>query len=472
MNSLRLYFEGDWRDGEDSAPVLDKFDASPIGVVHYASKDQVARATRHALQSQQGTPLTPAERARILEDAAALLESRQEAFEEAIVGETGFTRADARREVTRGVQTLKLCASEAARLVGELVPIAGTPGVTGRVAFTLRSPIGLVCAITPFNSPLNTLLHKVGPAIAAGNAVVIKPATATPISAANVVSLLLAAGLPPGYVALLHGDGATVGSCLLEDPLPGFYAFTGSTAVGELIARSIGIRRRQLELGSLASTIICDDADLEDCIGRCRDAAFRKAGQVCTSVQRLYVQDGVLDTVVEQLRADLSSRPGGDPRDPSSYIGPLISEREAERVQEWVDEAVSAGAGVVAGGTREGAVVQPTVLVDVDPRSRVMCEEVFGPVVCIRPFGDLAAAVAEANETPYGLAAGIFTRSLARAMYAAEHLQVGSVHVNETSNGRLDVMPYGGQKASGNGREGPRYAIHEMSEERLLSLRW
>ena len=263
-----------------------------------------------------------------------------------------------------------------------------------------------------------------------------------------------------------------MGEWLLRDPVPGYYAFTGSTGVGTHILQSIGLRKSQLELGSLASTIVCDDADLDRAVPSCANAAFRKAGQVCTSVQRLYVQEGVFERFVSRFAERAASMRAGDPRDPATSVGPLISLSEAERVESWIKAALDLGATAAVGGRRSGTVVEPTVLLNADPKSRVMTEEVFGPVVCIQAFGDLDEAISGANDTPFGLASGIFTRSIRNGMLAAQQLRVGSVHINETSNGRVDLMPYGGVKDSGMGREGPRYAIAEMTEERLVTMAW
>jgi succinate-semialdehyde dehydrogenase/glutarate-semialdehyde dehydrogenase len=269
---------------------------------------------------------------------------------------------------------------------------------------------------------------------------------------------------------VVHGGGGTVGRWLLESPVPAFYAFTGSTEVGERIQRTVGLRRTQLEMGSLSSTLVCDDADLEKAATRCVGAAFRKAGQVCTSVQRLYVHAGVLDDFTERLRTALAAFPAGDPRDARTMVGPVISAKDADRIASWIDRAVDTGASVVAGGGRRSQVLEPTVLSGVRPDMEVHCREVFGPVVSIRPFTDLDRALDEVNDTPYGLSAGIFTSDLTKALDAVEKLRMGSVHVNETSSNRVDLMPYGGVKLSGIGIEGPRYAVHEMTEHRLVTL--
>jgi succinate-semialdehyde dehydrogenase/glutarate-semialdehyde dehydrogenase len=330
-------------------------------------------------------------------------------------------------------------------------------------------PVGVVCAITPFNSPLNTVAHKVGPALAAGNSVVLKPATQTPLTAAILCEVLMEAGVPPGFLNLVQGEGPEVGEWLLQEQQVAFYTFTGSTRVGAIIQRAIGLRRSQLELGSISATIVCEDADLSRAVPRCVNASFRKAGQVCTSVQRLYVQRSILDGFVASLVDATTKARVGDPMDPATLVGPMISEREAERAASWVSEAVEQGARLMCGGKREGALFFPTILVDVTASMRVMCNEVFAPVISILPYDSLDAVFAEINSTPYGLAAGIFTTNVNTAMQAARQLQVGTIHVNETSSSRVDVMPYGGVKESGFGREGPKYAIQEMTEERLVT---
>ena len=469
MKSSRLLIGGEWLDGASTFVVTDKFTAQPIASVASASREQVRRAVQAAADAFARNRLTPYARYEILHRAAGLVETRREDLKSTIVAESGFTVSDAEGEIARTIQTLLLCAEEAKRIAGEVVPIDGAPGQENRLAFTLRLPVGVVCAITPFNSPLNTVAHKVGPALAAGNAVVLKPATQTPLTAAILCELLEAAGVPAGYLNLVHGEGPAVGEWLLQEQQIAFYTFTGSTRVGQIIHAAIGLRRSQLELGSISSTVVCEDADLARAIPRCVNASFRKAGQVCTSVQRLYVHRSILDSFVNSLVEATKNARVGDPRDPATLVGPMISEREAERALRWVNEAVSQGACLLCGGHREGALFYPTILADVATSMRVMCDEIFAPVICVVPFDSLEAACTEINATPYGLAAGIFTTNINTAMQAARQLEVGTIHVNETSSSRVDVMPYGGVKESGFGREGPRYAIHEMSEERLVT---
>jgi acyl-CoA reductase-like NAD-dependent aldehyde dehydrogenase len=470
MNQARLFVEGEWVDGESSVTQTDKYNGDPVAEVHVASRQQVAAATRAVAREQETYDFPPYERFQVLSEASRLLDERRESFAHTIVEDSGLTLTDARREVARAVQTLLLSGEEAKRITGEMVPVSGAPGMTGRIGFTVRHPLGVVCAITPFNSPLNTVAHKVAPALAAGNGVVLKPAAHTPLTSERLVQLLLEAGVPPRRIALLHGPGSEVGQWLLEDEVPSFYAFTGSTEVGLQIQRTVGLRKTQLELGSLSSTIICDDADLERAAALCVNASFRKAGQVCTSIQRLYVQRPVVDELTRLISQELDKKQSGDPHDESSFVGPLISGAEVDRVERWVRDAVDQGASLVSGGGRNGTVLEPTLLTDVHTGMDVMRREIFGPVVALRPFDDLDEAIAEANATPYGLAAGIFTADIGRALQAAERLRVGSVHINETSSSRLDLYPYGGVKLSGHGKEGPRYAISEMTEERLVTI--
>jgi acyl-CoA reductase-like NAD-dependent aldehyde dehydrogenase len=470
MLEIRPFIAGKYEDGDGTSPMEDKYTGREVALIHTATRAQVDRAVEAVARAQESASLTPYRRYEILTEAARLLGERKRAFVDSVMLDTGFPTGEAEKEVDRAQQTLILSAEEAKRIKGEMVPIDATPGGSRRLAFTIRKPVGVVCAITPFNSPLNTVLHKVAPAFAAGNGVVLKPSLYTPLTADLLLRLLLDAGVPEGLISVLHGDGATVGQWLLENEIPGFYAFTGSTAVGRQIRKTIGVRRAQLELGSLSSTIVCADADIKRAAALIVNAGFRKAGQVCTSVQRLYVHESVLVDVTEALTAELAPRQVGDPRDPKTFVGPVISQKDAERIEAWVDDAVKGGATVAYGGGRAGRVVNPVVLADVSLDMKVMTTEVFGPVVSLRPFTDLDAAIAEANDTPYGLSAGVFTASIASALAAADELRFGTVHINEASSARVDLLPFGGVKESGEGREGPAYAVAEMTEERLVTI--
>jgi succinate-semialdehyde dehydrogenase/glutarate-semialdehyde dehydrogenase len=472
MDSTRhLLVDGQWIAGK-GAPiaVLDKYRLQPGAQVAAADRAQAAHAIDCAHAAFRAGAPVPYERGAILQRAAGMLEGRMDDFVRTMQMEAGFTASDAAGEVRRCAETLRLSAEEARRLAGDVIPLAGAPQQSGRIGFTLRVPLGVVLAITPFNSPLNTVAHKIAPAFAAGNAVILKPASATPLTACLLAEVLVSAGVPRGFLSLLIG-GAQLAEWLIGDPRVRFFAFTGSTEVGLSIQQRAGLRRTQMELGSIACTILCDDAKLDTALPKVVNAGYRKAGQVCTSIQLLLVQKKILNEVQTRLAKLVAELPYGDPRDPKTVVGPLISEKEAIRVEQWIAEAVAKGAKCLAGGgARQGAVVPPALLTAIDDSMKLGCQEVFGPVVCILPFDTLEQAIARVNATPYGLAAGIFTNRLDDAFAAARKLEVGGVHVNETSSSRVDLMPYGGSKESGFGREGPRYAVHEMTEERIVTF--
>jgi succinate-semialdehyde dehydrogenase/glutarate-semialdehyde dehydrogenase len=469
VRQARLLIGGRWVDGESSVDVLDKFLLEPTTRLQIPSRRQVDDAVRLAHEACDGSTLTQFQRGDILDRTAAILDRRADEIVVSLQREAGFTAADANGELRRCVQTFRLSAEEARRLSGEMVPIEGAPQQTGRIGFTLRVPLGVVCAITPFNAPLNTVAHKVAPALAAGNAVVLKPSRYTPTAANLMAEALLEAKLPPELLSVVHG-GAEVAGWLIDDPRIRFFAFTGSTEVGRDIQRRAGLRRTQMELGSIAFTVVAADADLERALPKIVNAGYRKAGQVCTSIQLLLVHASVQREVEARLATLVQALPYGNPMDPGTFVGPVISEAEAERIARWIDEAIAGGARMLAGGTRDRAVVPPTLLTNVADSMSVGCKEIFGPVMSIVPYDGIDEAIAKVNATPYGLATGIFTNRLDDAFRMARRLEVGGVHINETSSSRVDLMPYGGSKDSGFGREGPRYAVHEMTEERMITI--
>lgn len=466
----RLLMGGRWMDGASTDVVLDKYAQKPCAEMAIPSREHVRQAVADALTAFRGSTLTGHERGLILDRAAHILEQRESDLVTILRQEAGFTQSDAVGELRRCVLTFHLSAEEARRLTGEMVPIGGAPGQSGRLGFTIRVPLGIVCAITPFNAPLNTVAHKVAPALAAGNAVILKPSTYTPSAAVIMAEALLEAGLPAGLLTVLHG-GAEVAQWLLDEPAVSFYAFTGSTEVGRQIQQRAGLRRTQMELGSIAFTILARDANLDAALPKLVNAGYRKAGQVCTSVQMLLVHESILNEVEQRLVAMVSTLPYGDPADPDTVVGPVISLAAARRIEQWIDEALARGARRLAGGARQGTVIPPTLLADVDESLSVACHEVFGPVMSIIPFDTLDRAISRVNATPFGLATGLFTNQLDEVFYAVRQLNVGGVHINETSSSRVDVMPYGGSKDSGFGREGPYHAIREMSEERMVTVR-
>lgn len=459
---------GKWRSEGNRFAVLDKYTGRTLAEVSSATQALVDEAVSVAQRAYEDGAPPPAERAATFRKAAALLLDRADRVIETMIGEAGFTFADARNELDRAAITLNLCAEECTRLVGEVVPFAASPGAHNRIGYTVRYPVGPVAAITPFNSPLNTVIHKVGPAYGAGNPVLLKPSALTPLTSALLGQALLDAGMPPAFLAILQGGGDTVGQWLLDDPRIAFYTFTGSTRVGKLIQQAAGLRRTQMELGSIASTIVCADTDLDKAVPKIVNAAFRKAGQVCTSVQRLYVERPIAEELGKRLAAELMQFKAGDPRDPDNRVGPLISLDAAKKAEAWIRNAVSGGARLLCGGERTGSVVTPAVLMDVPDSAQAWCSEAFAPLVCIAPFDRFEDALAGANSTPYGLSAGVMTRSIERALQAARTLRFGTVQINETSSSRSDVMPFGGVKDSGFGKEGPAHSMREMTEERLV----
>ncbi len=449
--------------------VRDKWTGEVFAELKRATEPLIERTMAGAVGALR-EPWVPLARAAALRGAITLLRERRDDVTGIMRRETGFTTADVNDEFERAMVTLQLCAEESTRLGGDVVPLGASAGFEQRVAFTVRVPIGVVLAITPFNAPLNTVCHKIGPALAAGNSVVLKPAQLTPLTAQLLVDTLHAAGVPEHYLQIVHGSGGELGLRLLRDPRISFATFTGSTEVGLIVKRETGILPVQLELGSTSTTIVCEDADLDLVVADVRRSGFRKAGQVCTSVQNLLVQRQVAEQLRERLTASVGSLHSGDPGEASTDVGPVITEQAAERANMLVSEAVSAGAQVAVGARRDRNLLSPTLMIDIDPSMRIVSEEIFAPVVNLISFDSLSEAFGIANSSRYGLQAGFYTASIARALEAARSLEVGGVIINGTSSTRADGMPYGGVKDSGFGREGPAAAISEMTIPRLVIL--
>ncbi|MHA6630266.1 aldehyde dehydrogenase family protein [Pseudonocardia sichuanensis] len=462
-----LLVDGEWRAGTDRLEVVDKYSGEVIGALAQASADDARDAVASAYRACM-RPLEPAERARILNGVADLLEARAEQIVDDYVGETGFTTTDARGELTRAVAIYRLSAQEAVRIAGEQVPLGATPGSGNRLAFTTREPVGVVVAIAPFNAPLSTVAHKVGPGIAAGNAVILKPAELTPLSALNVVQAFLDAGLPPALLQLLCAPGEIVGPALLNDDRVRFYTFTGSTQVGRLIAAGAGLARTHLELGSNSVSIVADDARIDEVVRLVGTAGFRKAGQVCTSVQRLLVARSRFDELTTALAERVAGLRAGDPRAETTDLGPVIAESEAARAAAWVERA--AARSRVGGERLGGGLLAPALLAEPAAESEVLNREIFAPVVSVVGVRDLDEAIETVNTGRYGLQTGVFTQDIDRAFHAARSLRVGGVMINDTSSYHADAMPYGGVKDSGHGVEGPRYAVHDMTDPRVVVL--
>jgi len=468
---MRMYIGGQWIDKPQTIPVENPYDRHMIDTVPRGGRDDVERALESAVRGSRAmAKLSGYERYQILRKAADLMAARQEDLGRTISLEEGKILAEGRLEANRALETILGSAEEAKRLHGETVPVDGAPGGAGRVAFTLRVPCGVVVAISPFNFPLNLVCHKVGPALAAGNAVVVKPATDTPLSALKLTEILLEAGLPAEAIQCLTGSGAEIGDLLCADPRVRKITFTGSRDVGERICKTAGIKKVTMELGSNAPVIVMPDADLDKVAAAVAATGYANAGQVCISTQRVLTAGKVYPDFLAALKPKVEAITAGDQMDAKVKMGPMVREKDAVRVEEWVREAVGAGARLVTGGERRGAVYAPTVVADVKPNMRISSEELFGPAVAVTPFDDLDQAIALANDTNYGLSAAIFTESLEHAMKFAREVQSGNLHINWGPQWRADLMPYGGLKESGFGKEGPRYAVEEMTELKLVVM--
>jgi len=447
---------------ETSYVVTHKFTGRTLAEVTEADAALIDKAVTGAVEAFSH-PLSVPERVRILEKAADILRRDGESIARLIAQEAGKPIKDARVEVARGQQTLRYSAVAARTLHGQEVPVRGNPGSENRLAFTVRKPYGVVLAITPFNFPLNLVLHKVGPALAAGNTVVLKPAPATPLTALKLAYILHEAGLPPGFLQVVTGSRPDVGAQLVADDRIRLITFTGSAAVGRIIRSSAGLRPVLLELGNNSANIVHEDADLDMAARVLALRAFGFAGQVCISVQRIYVHRTIYQPFLNRLTDAVSKLVVGDPEDESTDIGPMINESAAERAYNWYEESIRQGARAVVPGNRQGPIVTPGLLIDVAPSMRVMSEEVFAPIAGVVPYDTFEQAIQWSNESRYGLQAGIFTYRMDLAWQAIERLEVGGVIINDSSAYRADNMPYGGVKDSGIGREGPEYAVEEMT---------
>lgn len=468
---MQMLIAGKWVDGNGTIPVINPFDNSEIDTVPRGMPADVDRAMAFAYEgAKKMRRISGYERYRLLMRAAALMEEQLEDLAETITREEGKIIAESRLEVARAAETMVCSAEEAKRLGSEVVPLDGASGGGNRFGFTLRVPCGVVLAITPFNFPLNLVTHKVGPALAAGNSVVIKPATDTPLSALKFTRILLEAGLPEEGVQCITGTGRDIGDVLASDPRVRKISFTGSKDIGERICRTAGLKKVTMELGSNAALIVLPDADLEKATQAIAVTGFANAGQVCISAQRVLAHKSIYADLIAALKPKVEAIATGNPLQGETKMGPMVRESDAVRVKEWVDEAEKAGARLITGGGREGAMYAPTILADVKPDMRISREEVFGPAVGLASVESVEEAIELANDSNYGLSAAIFTENLDNAMKFAREVDSGNIHINWGPQWRADLMPYGGLKDSGFGKEGPKYAIEEMTEMKMVVM--
>jgi acyl-CoA reductase-like NAD-dependent aldehyde dehydrogenase len=475
MARTDMLIGGHWRPAVGSGrteDVTSPYDGSVVGTVPVAGAEDAEAALSVAEHGAQTWRRTPAhERMRILLRAAELADERATKTAQTISAETGKTITEATTEAGRSGEIIRLAAFEGTQLYGDTLPLDANRG-TGldKIGFTLRQPCGIVVAITPFNYPALLVLHKLAPALAAGNAVVLKPARTTPLTALELAACFVDAGLPEGVLSVLTGPGGTLGDALVSDPRVRKISFTGSTATGERITRMAGVKKLSLELGASCPVIVLPDADLEQAASAVATGGYVNAGQVCISVQRVITHLRVNADFLDALVPKVETIRTGDPSSPETTMGSLITTTEAERVQQAISEATAGGARILTGGQRDGATVAPTVVADVDPASPFSQNELFGPAVAVSTAEDWQAAIAQANSTTYGLAAGVFTGDVAGAVRAMREIDAGSIHINWTPLWRADLMPYGGLKGSGIGKEGPRAAVAEMTEAKTIVL--
>jgi acyl-CoA reductase-like NAD-dependent aldehyde dehydrogenase len=464
---IAMLIGGEWRSARETYDVHDPYRGEVVARAPRSSLDDLDAALSAAVAAKPKAAAVPGyERAALLRRVGVLLLERADTIAEVMTRESGKALRDARAEVIRSQDTIQLSAEEAVRIEGEHVPLEASAMGAGKIAFMLRFPVGVVGAITPFNAPFNLACHKVAPAIAAGNTIVLKAPPQTPGVINELAQLFVDAGTPAGFLNVLYGD--TAGPALVRDPRVDFITFTGSSKVGADIKAASGLRRVALELGGNGPSIVCADASIEEAAPLCARNAMRLAGQSCISVQSVYVHRSLYQPFIARVVEEVKKLKTGDPLDLATDVGTLIDEPTAMRVETWIQEAAAGGAKVLAGGKRSGAQVDPTVLVDVDPSMKVVCDEVFGPVVSILPFDDFDAVCATISASRFGLQCGVFTKSMPTAFKAIRSIRTGGVIVNGSSTWRTDQLPYGGIKDSGIGREGPRYALRDMTEERLV----
>lgn len=469
IESRKMLLAGDWVYSKQSFDVMDPQDNKIIAKVPLATKKEMVSAIEKGAEAFRNFKKWPThKRIEVLNRAAAYIEKHAEKYAYTISLEGSKTISEARSEVRRAIQTILLSAEEARRINGETINFDQREGSENRLGYYYRFPIGVVGAITPFNDPLNLVAHKIGPALASGNAIVVKPASVTPISALLLAEAFTESGLPKGYLSVITGSGGDIGETLVSHPSVKMISFTGGLEVGKKIIRQAELKKINMELGSNSPVIILNDANIDKAVSSCVSGAFSAVGQNCIGVQRIFVEKQIFDSFLKKFIEETALLRVGNKMDEQTNVGPMITEREAKRVEVWVNEALDEGAQLQLGGKRYGSFYEPTILTEVPATAKIAKEEIFGPVVMVTAVESLEEAIEKSNAVNFGLQAGIFTSNIDKAFFTIKNLQVGGVLVNDSSDYRIDAMPFGGIKGSGLGREGVRYAIEAMTEPKVV----
>ena len=472
MKETKLWINGNWEDTKQSYSLTAPYSGEVIAHVAKASVEDVARAIEGAHQAFLTYKTTTAyERAEILYKVVEIMRERKEELAKILAMEAGKPLSAGLTEIDRTIATYQFSAEAAKQSMGETVPLDAAPGTKDRIGYTKRVPIGVVSAITPFNFPFNLVAHKLGPAIAVGNTVVLKPATQTPLTSIVMAEVFKEAGLPDGVLQIVTGSGGELSDTLVGHPLVKKVTFTGSGAVGLKIKEKVGLRKITLELGSNAAVIVEPSTPLHKIVSRCVAGAFGYAGQVCISLQRVYVHESIYDNFAEAFVEETRKLKLGDPLDPTTDVSAMINPIEVERIKQWIEEAKMQGAEVAIGAELSDRIFQPTVMVNVKPDMKIICQETFAPIVSLVPYSTLDEAISLVNASELGLNAGIYTNVLTDAMKAADEIEAGTVVINDIPTFRVDNMPYGGVKNSGYGREGIKYAIEEMTDLKFITIK-
>ncbi len=470
-SAASILINGDWLTAEQTMDVLNPFNQQAIGQVSCADNSHVTLAVSAAKKAfEKNRHQASCQRAKVLRGAANLMAERIDEFAATIAAETGKPITAAHKEVTRCINTINLSAEEATRLTGETVKFDSFEGGENRIGYYEHVPLGVIAAITPFNDPLNLAAHKLGPALAAGNSVILKPSQQAPLSAIKLVEVLLESGLPEGQVNVLTGYARDFAQALVSHKDVAMVTYTGGEVSGEIIAKNAGIKKLAMELGANSPVIVMDDCNLTNAVEACVSGSYWAVGQNCIGVQRIYVQDGIYDDFKNEFAKQTQTLKVGDQFKSDTDVGPMINEGEAKRIESWVKQALSAGANLLAGGKRVGACYYPTALDNVEASQNLVCQEAFGPVVSLFKFSDLDETLAMANNIDYSIHGAVFTSNINTAMKVSRELDVAGVMVNDSTDYRLDAMPFGGAKRGCMGREGVKFAVKEMTQTKVFCM--